>query len=218
MAGVPERDGASLTSPDPAGPRRPPLASGAGRRSSSRSSRLWRARTGAAICRDLNFGLVIAICFRVPIKGIPPIPKVVRPRVRPRAPMCIQVLEYFTAPVSPPGPSVMRHRCREQPSDAHSGAVQTLKLRPGFRVAACECHGLPAGARGAVHVVMPDLAVAIRPADDDPLGANDCVGRRCDGEGQQQRAQGGSQAISSGNPLHHYVRRTPLRRDHLDAL
>ena len=51
------------------------------------------------------------------------------------------------------------------------------------------------GARGAVHVVMPDLAVAIRPADDDPLGANDCVRRRCDGEGQQQRAQGGSQAF-----------------------
>src|ERR1700704_1543258 len=62
--------------------------------------------------------------------------------------------------------------------DALPHAIEGLHLRPSFRIGPGISHRPPAAAQGGIHVVVPDLAVAVGPLDDDPFGAPQCVSSR----------------------------------------
>jgi hypothetical protein len=72
---------------------------------------------------------------------------------------------------------------------AHAPSIEARHLPIGFARSVAKSHRIPTKTRWAVGIIMPDFAVAIDPADDNPFGAYPSICGGDDSEGEQQRAQ-----------------------------
>ena len=84
-----------------------------------------------------------------------------------------------------PGESNANVAC-ELYADAHPIEPEHLPISP--TPGASKRNRTPAITNRGVSIVVPDLAIGIRPADHDPFGTHLSIRRRCRGKGKQHRS------------------------------
>ena len=77
-------------------------------------------------------------------------------------------------------------------ADVHLIEPPHLPMR--FAPGAGKGNRLPAVTGRGISIVVPDLAIGIRPADHDPFGTHPSIRRRCRGKGKQHRSYSASRS------------------------